>query len=355
MSTVRSTLRTIGAATAAGALLAAASPSASSASAASSAADDIPILGQAMTQGIVESGPPAVITVHGVRRVEGATIVYWSLGIPQDTAATFSSSYLGPSTVSFGAQPTGSLQGDVALTDGLGGRTFRPLQPGDRFDPCVCGPSTTMTDISRGQAQVIWSAVAPLPADVTSVDVTVAEQLIPDIPVEEGPLLPLAAVQEDPIILGMGWPEIDAELVAEAVTPEVYTLTKRVSNLEQSVTTSEGEVSLASDVLFAKDSATLTAKGTRTVADAAAQIKATNGGKALTVTGHADSDASDAYNLALSQKRAKAVATALSKALGGGYTITTVGKGESEPIASNKTDAGKAKNRRVSITYAGGQ
>lgn len=354
MSTVRAALRRVGAATAAGALFAAASPSASSAG---SAAEDIPILGQALTQGVVESGPPAVITVHGVRRVEDATIVYWSLGIPQDTEAEFAASYLGPSTLSFGTRRTGANQGDIALTDGAAGLTYRPLQGAGGAGSCVCGPSSTMTDYTPGQAQVIWSAVAPLPPTVTSVDVTVAEQLIPDVPVADGPMVPLAVDQEAPLVLGMGWPEPDAELLADAVAlePAAYPLTKRVSNLEQSVTTSEGEVSLASDVLFAKDSATLTAKGARTVADAAAQIKATNSGKALTVTGHADSDASDAYNLALSQKRAKAVAAALTKALGGGYTIKTVGKGESEPIASNKTDAGKAKNRRVSITYVGGQ
>ena len=83
MSTIRVAVRRLGAATAAGALLAAGSPS-PAASATTSAADDVPILGQAFTLGIVKSGPPAVVTVHGVRRTEGATILYWSLGVPTD-------------------------------------------------------------------------------------------------------------------------------------------------------------------------------------------------------------------------------------------------------------------------------
>ena len=71
MTTVRSTLRSIGAATAVAALLVAGSPAASGTAA---AADEIPILGQALTMGTVTSGPPAVVTVHGVQRVDNATI-----------------------------------------------------------------------------------------------------------------------------------------------------------------------------------------------------------------------------------------------------------------------------------------
>jgi hypothetical protein len=81
VTTIRSSLRSIGAATAMGAVLLVGMPAGSSA-AGTSAADEVPILGQAFTMGTVQSGPPAVVTVHGVRRVEGATILYWSLGVP---------------------------------------------------------------------------------------------------------------------------------------------------------------------------------------------------------------------------------------------------------------------------------
>ena len=70
------------------------------------------------------------------------------------------------------------------------------------------------------------------------------------------------------------------------------------------------------------------------------------------VTGHTDSIGSEAYNLKLSKKRAEAVKAAIVKS---GHIdpmrIKTVGKGESEPIATNKTREGRAKNRRVEINF----
>lgn len=354
MSTIRVAMRRLGAATAAGALLATGLPSASAPAA--TTAEDIPILGQAFTLGTVKAGPPAVVTVHGVRRIEGATILYWSLGVPADSPMDNAMSFLGPETSSFYQGNVGPRLGDAALTDVSGARVFRPLVPTEKFAPCACSSNSALLNLKPGQASVMWTALAPLPEGVTTVDVTVAEQVVPDIPVDDGLLLPVAA-EQDPVILGMGWPEVDMGLVATATPqdPAFYPLVGRVSDLERTVTTSQGEVSLASDVLFAKNSATLTAKGVATVATAAAKIKDSEAGTALTVTGHADSDAADDYNLALSERRAKAVAAALTKALGSGYSITTVGKGETEPIASNATPAGKAKNRRVSITYTEGQ
>ena len=118
MTTVRSSLRSIGAATAVGALLLVGMPAGSSA-AGTSAADEVPILGQALTMGTVTSGPPAVVTVHGVQRVDNATIVYWSLGIPEGSQAEFAASYFGPSTLLFRSKRTGVNQSDVTLTDAV--------------------------------------------------------------------------------------------------------------------------------------------------------------------------------------------------------------------------------------------
>ena len=71
----------------------------------------------------------------------------------------------------------------------------------------------------------------------------------------------------------------------------------------------------------------------------------------VTVQGHTDSVGSDALNQKLSTERAKAVATYL-QSFGGGYKIQYIGYGESQPIASNTTEAGRAVNRRVDIVVS---
>jgi len=69
----------------------------------------------------------------------------------------------------------------------------------------------------------------------------------------------------------------------------------------------------------------------------------------IDVLGHTDSTGSDAYNQALSDRRAQSVADYLAGRGVARARIGTRGYGESQPIASNETDAGRAENRRVEI------
>ena len=66
------------------------------------------------------------------------------------------------------------------------------------------------------------------------------------------------------------------------------------------------------------------------------------------VAGHTDSIGRASSNMKLSQKRADAVVSYL-KEHGVKSTLTAQGYGETQPIATNKTRAGRAKNRRVEI------
>lgn len=68
----------------------------------------------------------------------------------------------------------------------------------------------------------------------------------------------------------------------------------------------------------------------------------------VTVEGHTDSQGSDAYNQALSQRRADAVKEVLISKMGvAADRVKAVGYGEAKPIADNATAAGRESNRRV--------
>ena len=104
---------------------------------------------------------------------------------------------------------------------------------------------------------------------------------------------------------------------------------------------------ISSDALFNVDSADLRGDASSQVAAAAAQIKSLGSNVGITVVGHTDSTASDAYNKNLSVRRAQAVANALQQ---NGVRITGVqGMGEAQPRSTNDTAQGRQANRRVEL------
>jgi len=72
----------------------------------------------------------------------------------------------------------------------------------------------------------------------------------------------------------------------------------------------------------------------------------------IRVEGHTDSKGSDEYNMDLSKRRAAAVKTLLSLRGVAENRIEVVGYGKTMPIATNDTELGRQKNRRVEIKIA---
>ncbi len=102
----------------------------------------------------------------------------------------------------------------------------------------------------------------------------------------------------------------------------------------------------ARNILFKTGSAVLTTSSYSALNAIAASLSQ-NTDLQLTIEGHTDNIGSDALNKKLSLKRANTVKTYLAKREVAATRITTVGYGESQPIATNNTAAGRAKNRRV--------
>jgi OOP family OmpA-OmpF porin len=67
----------------------------------------------------------------------------------------------------------------------------------------------------------------------------------------------------------------------------------------------------------------------------------------IEIAGHTDTDGDDEFNQALSEKRAQAVADYLVRAGLPADRFKAMGYGSLQPVASNDTDEGKARNRRI--------
>jgi len=117
------------------------------------------------------------------------------------------------------------------------------------------------------------------------------------------------------------------------------------------VPTSE-KVTYAADAFFDFDKSVLKPAGKATLDDLIAKLKNINV-EAIVATGHTDSIGTVAYNQKLSVRRAEAVKHYLVSH--GVHTdrIYVSGKGKSQPVATNKTAAGRAKNRRVDVEVVG--
>ncbi|MFV1806237.1 OmpA family protein [Phaeobacter sp. Ax4a-4a] len=107
-------------------------------------------------------------------------------------------------------------------------------------------------------------------------------------------------------------------------------------------------VSLPNDLTFATDSAAISPAARSDLNKVAASLVRYPNSQ-VQVIGHTDSDGDAAYNQGLSERRANAVADQI-QAGGVPYNrVQIIGRGESQPVASNLTPDGKARNRRVEI------
>ena len=120
---------------------------------------------------------------------------------------------------------------------------------------------------------------------------------------------------------------------------------------EQSMTAVEKAIAetgkfVTNNILFDTGKATLKQESMIEIMKVADYMKK-NPTARFEVQGHTDNQGSDKVNDPLSQQRAEAIVKALEGLGVDGFNLRAVGKGSHEPVADNKTEAGRAKNRRV--------
>ncbi len=108
------------------------------------------------------------------------------------------------------------------------------------------------------------------------------------------------------------------------------------------------QIDLSGDANFATNSATLTAQARSTLDEF---IAAGQGAtfRQVEVAGYTDSTGSASGNMSLSRRRAESVMQYLKGQGMRSQNFTAQGFGAANPVASNATTAGRAKNRRVEI------
>ena len=85
------------------------------------------------------------------------------------------------------------------------------------------------------------------------------------------------------------------------------------------------------------------------VVDQIAELLKSSAKLKVSIEGHTDNVGTAAGNKKLSSDRAKAVLDAVSAKGIAAARMTSVGWGQDKPVADNRTEEGRAKNRRVEI------
>ncbi|KQS99606.1 OmpA family protein [Cellulomonas sp. Leaf395] len=293
-----------------------------------------------------DSEPEVRGLIHGVRRVDGGTVLYYSIGW------NGSGKFTGSLAAKVPESPYARLHvTDLFLVDTAGLNSYAPLaSEEDTFTTYA-----TDLDSASGELRVGWAVFPELPEDVTEVQVQMPYGTSAGaVPVQDGALEPVG--KEKAPYVGEGWPQLPAAADLASADPAAFTfpLLRRSGDVEGTAKVEESveavAVTLDANVLFASGSAELTPEASSALATVAADIAARGTGEVV-VTGHTDADGSDAFNQTLSEQRAAAVLAALQPAAGSSVTFVSVGRGEAEPVGDNSTDEGKQANRRVTVVY----
>lgn len=286
--------------------------------------EDQGVIASTMTSS-TDLGREIQIDVHALERL-GNGILRLRIGVTNNSSEKFNL-YDGLSET--GDEQTASR---ITLVDAINQQRY--LSYDFSNGSCFCSPPHK-GGIGSGETAEMWVAYPDTPNDVEFM--TIVTPLTP-------PLLdiPISTSSET----------LESEGLAE---PNILDLTIISDNLEDQTgrTESNDEVSiiLASDVLFETNSAELNSDAQEILNQVAVEINDASS-SVVNIDGHADKTGSETVNLPLSQDRAESVEAILAELVTrSGVTFEVQGYGSSDPIASNSTEEGRERNRRVSVTF----
>ncbi|WP_234401698.1 OmpA family protein, partial [Thermobifida halotolerans] len=205
-------------------------------------------------------------------------------------------------------------------------------------ETCHCSNWRGQEKLAPGGNIDIWAAFPSPPESVELVAVTTpATPDFLDIPITEA-TSPDSAIVDTPT----SEPRV---LDLRAFQDDMDGNSSRTESAE------ETSIMLSSDVLFGLNEATLTEAAEEALRNVAEEINSSSG-TTIQVNGYTDDTGSDSINNPLSQKRAEAVASRLEELVTrDGITFEVSGHGSADPVGDNSTEEGRAKNRRVTVTF----
>jgi len=238
--------------------------------------------------------------------------------------------------------------GDTSNGDSLGGLTLVDGKNLKQYFPrlntqgqCLCTnfPGPFMNSGQSFDSTITFPAP---PQNVSSIDV--AGTLMSPF---SG--IPISATAPD----YPGDPNLDtASLKPPLVLPLISTSDDLNGNKSIDDQGNSQDIRLSSDVLFKLNKADLSSKANAILKDVAARLDKASA-TTVKVDGYTDTSGNDSINNPLSRRRAESVKSALEKLVTRtGITYQTAGHGSKDPVASNKSDAGRKMNRRVTVSFS---
>ena len=240
----------------------------------------------------------------------------------------------------------------------------RPRTGAIRWAACTSVSIVLFTAISSGTARADPSPL-PSPPSPPSLpgadDPTTIPTEAPSLPGEGG--APAPKFSEPPDNIGDSKPPVkldpqaaglrlaDGAELAPSKVLDIKFVTEDLGGEERREdSTEKTKFTLQAEVLFPKDSSKLDGSAESRIKEIADEV---NKQKAveINVFGFTDDLGSYDHGKSLSKKRANAVQKALAGELNSTVTFNVRGYSEDYPIADNKTEDGRKKNRRVEVSF----